>query len=306
MEDLKDGDAQVRRAAVMRLEEILIDAQSRNSNKFGPESMVRSSIQALREAMDDDDWFVRVQAAGVLGSIDGSDNRPLSVLIEALKSDDAWEVAIAANRISFLGLTGKAAVPELVKALQHSDSNVRINAAQALREIGEHQAIPSLIVALEDTNESVAEISAQALCKLGPAAQDAVPTLIKALKRGGRLPVSAARALGKIGGPGAKGAVPELVSLFQRSNDLEEKMFVAQSLGEIGPAAETAVPAFVAVLKHDQTDVILKTTIIQALGRIGPKASDAEGALESIAKENDVMTQDFAIHALRRIRSASR
>jgi HEAT repeat protein len=212
-------------------------------------------------------------------------------------------VELAANRISFSAQICRLAIPELLEALHHPDRNVRMNAAQAMRQAEDAQTIPALMAGLEDQDEGVSAICAQGLQRLGPAAKESVPALLKALKRKDRAALSAAGALGKIGGSDVAVAVPDLILLFEQARDTD-KLLLAQSLGEIGPPAAKAVPALLAVLDDERTDEFLKTGVIQALGRIGSGATAAEGRLQAIVMENSVMTRDFAIHALRLIRQS--
>jgi HEAT repeat protein len=70
----------------------------------------------------------------------------------------------------------------LRKALKHQDGNVRSGAASVLGEIGPaaKDAVPDLIEALKDRD--MRPIAVGALGRIGPAAKDAVPALIEALK----------------------------------------------------------------------------------------------------------------------------
>ena len=79
----------------------------------------------------------------------------------------------------------KAAVPALAQALKDEDEWVRANAAEALGRIGPEAkaAVPALIQALK--NEDVLRVrwgAAEALGQIGPAAKQAVPALAQALK----------------------------------------------------------------------------------------------------------------------------
>jgi HEAT repeat protein len=71
-------------------------------------------------------------------------------------------------------------------ALWDEDSAVRVGAALALWKIDRNKAplvIPALTGALGDANELVCWMAADALGQIGPAAQEAVPSLRQALRR---------------------------------------------------------------------------------------------------------------------------
>ena len=58
---------------------------------------------------------------------------------------------------------------ELIKELNHKDSNIRQNAAETLGMIGDEKAIDSLTLALKDTNRFVRQDVITALRKIGGA-----------------------------------------------------------------------------------------------------------------------------------------
>ncbi len=114
--------------------------------------------------------------------------------------------------VVFFALCGVSAgqedVPTLIHKLKDRDKEVRFNAAYAVGKIGPaaKEAVPALIAALKDEYRWVA---ASALGKIGPAA---VPALIAALKdEDGSVRVSAAFALGWIG----PAAFPSLIAALK-------------------------------------------------------------------------------------------
>ena len=97
----------------------------------------------------------------------------------------------------------------------------------------------ALIAKLKDKNANVRLRAADALRRMGQAAKDAVPALIRAL-RDKELKVSfdATRALGQIGPV----AVPTLIRAL-RHPDVTVHPFAVLALGLIGPEAKASVPA---------------------------------------------------------------
>lgn len=77
----------------------------------------------------------------------------------------------------------RPAIPELMKAMQDQDKDVRAWAAHALAEIGPDakDTVPLLIKQLADPEEGPRNTSCMALGRIGPAAKDALPALRAAL-----------------------------------------------------------------------------------------------------------------------------
>src|SRR5205823_299713 len=100
---------------------------------------------------------------------------------------------------------------------EKTEREVRWNAALALGEIGPaaRDAVPALIAALKAKDDSDSWAAAAALGGIGPAAKAAVPALHKLVKE--RQCVASAKALGRIG-PAARAAVPDLIRLSRQIN----------------------------------------------------------------------------------------
>jgi hypothetical protein len=82
-----------------------------------------------------------------------------------------------------LGRIGAPAVPALMEALQSSDVQVRVKAADVLGRMGPdaNDAVPELIRLLDDPDERVRKTATRALGRIGPSAQAAVPALMRSL-----------------------------------------------------------------------------------------------------------------------------
>jgi HEAT repeat protein len=138
---------------------------------------------------------------------------------------------------------GPAAVPELIRALQDSDSKVRVAAAEALGKIGPPAAasVPTLIELLDDEDSWLR--AAETLGQIGREARAAVPKLLAKLE--GMQPLSGShdylaviQALGGIG-PEARPAVP---AILRASNFEDACMAAVVSLARIDPANASVVP----------------------------------------------------------------
>ena len=136
-------------------------------------------------------------------------------------------------------VTGKKPIAALAKALlSDTDLSNRVTAADSLAEIGPaaKDAVPALIKALRSEDRNTRISAAYALQKIGPAAESAVPALIEALKDDA-IRVDAVSALGAIG-PGAKQAVPALLA----ATKVDPMPKYVATFGRIGPGAKAAVP----------------------------------------------------------------
>ncbi len=141
-------------------------------------------------------------------------------------------------------------------------------------------AIPTLIRILKDKNEEsvgprgTAECAAWALGRIGPAARDAIPTLVAAIKAEDYVPRAATRALVSLGSA-ARSAIPDLIALL-KSKEIRWRWSAAQVLGAIGPEARDAVPALVEAL--NDPNYFFAADVGQALLRID---SSQRGAVET-------------------------
>ncbi|MBD1888832.1 HEAT repeat domain-containing protein [Coleofasciculus sp. FACHB-SPT9] len=167
-------------------------------------------------------------------------------------------------KIQLLKITkSKKAIPELVKALNYEDSDVRWSAADALGKIGSDAAIPELLKALNDENSDVRWSAANALGNIGSDA--AIKELLKALNdEDSDVRWSAAYALGKID---SDAAIKELVIAFKHEYS-DVRWSAADALGNIG--SDAAIPELVKALNDEDSDVRWRAA--DALGKIGSDA----------------------------------
>ena len=179
-------------------------------------------------------------------------------LQKALNHSDSFVRRQAAEA---LGKMGNAQVVEaLITVLNHSDINVRIRAAEALDNIGNTQAVEALIAALKHSEWSVRWQAAVAWGKIGDA--QAVEVLIAALNHSNsNVRIETVVALGSIGNAQA---VEALIRVLKDSNSLVRSQ-AARALGKIGDAQ--AVKALIAALNH--SDWSARIEAAEALGQIG-------------------------------------
>jgi len=131
------------------------------------------------------------------------------------------------------------AIPGLLKLVEHSVSDVRRRAADALGKIGDSQAIPELLKLVEDSDSSTVRSSAaDALGKIGDS--QAIPGLLKLVEDSDfSVRRRAADALGQIGD---SQAIPGLLKLVEDS-DSSVRSRAADALGKIAKQhAEKVAP----------------------------------------------------------------
>ena len=168
------------------------------------------SVYTLIKALENDrNWMVKAACACALGRI-GS-NKAVSALKSLLITDAETEASWARKTASWaLAEIGEGATESLVSALRDNEKSTRRRASWALTQIGE-PAIPHLMRTLRDTNKFARLRSAIVLGWIG--SEKAVTSLSWTL-HDDNLAVrkTAAWALGKIGGAEAKTLLEKIPS----------------------------------------------------------------------------------------------
>ena len=113
-------------------------------------------------------------------------------------------------------MSKKGDIDGLIRALRHEDEEVRLEAAEALGEIGDSRAVEPLIQALKDEDDDVQWGAAEALGKMG---ERAVEPLIQALKDK-NVRSLATFALGEIGD--SRAVEPLIQALKDEDEDFQE------------------------------------------------------------------------------------
>ena len=193
IESLSDGDTSIRSYAADEL------------GMLGESAA--AAVPHLIEALRDDYEPVCLNATYALGAIG---EPAVSQLIERLGDENEATRRMAAYA---LAAVGTPAVPALSEALQHTADAVRVEAAYALAQIGNaaEAVIPTLIEGTKDDNVEVRRYLAEAFGSIGPDAAPAVPALIDMLDNDEdkQARFESALALAQIG-PAANDAVPIL------------------------------------------------------------------------------------------------
>ena len=174
--------------------------------RIGPEA-----IDALIVGLSDDKPQVREMSAWALGEIREPAARVVPALITVLTDPDENIRVVGSVSLQRLG---EPAVPYLIDALNAESSEIRLNAAYALGEIGAplNTILPALMRTLTDREWNVRRLVVRALVTIGTPAID---SLIQALhSEDPDLRRMAERALNDIGTPKARQAIADAKRKF--------------------------------------------------------------------------------------------
>jgi HEAT repeat protein len=251
----------------------------------------KEALPALFKLVDSKEWDVRYNSFIAIGRI-GTDDEQFNKLVLMLK-EGSYESARALSNIKTersakalvdeftnnkinreatkaVSKIGEAAVPVLIKALDHKDYKVRHRAAEALGLIGDSRASKALIKEMENGTIVTKRKSIVALGRIkDPKAVDA---LIKVLKSGNEEQRKlAAQALGRIKSPKA---VRPLIAAASDPDD-HVKYRALEALGAIKD--KRAIPALlrlgamwaVARIGLNHLDQRNRIKCMFALGRAG-------------------------------------
>ncbi|MHC4314879.1 MAG: HEAT repeat domain-containing protein, partial [Planctomycetota bacterium] len=239
---LSDKDDYVRRVAIESL------------GKLGENA--RHAAEDLKATFNDTSVINQIFARATYIRIGHSKPEHIRAIAKYLESHDTKDevgygsvAAVAASVLGDLGPVAIIAAPDLTAALNHPQSQIRINAAGALGRIGadSNQAIDALIDRLKnDTSRQVRRSATASLGMIGRKAQDAIPFLAKVLREADKESRNdpktdrtgwwvAARAVGQIGGANA---IPVLEESL-KNNDPDIRSTSAKALEKIQQEANT-------------------------------------------------------------------
>jgi len=142
-------------------------------NMLSPESV---SLDAVREMIKSDDFFVRYNAAKLLGK--RADREARLIIEDALANGGARTRASVARHLH--GFSWFSAEPLIKKALKDEDARVREAAIYTLCDMGDMNAYKLMVEVLEKEEDNVLEAAAFGLRETQDSA--AVPVLKQVLK----------------------------------------------------------------------------------------------------------------------------
>lgn len=229
--------------------------------------------------------------------------RILPVLIELLTQEKDGQVRLAVlETITDMGPAAKPAVPALWHSLRtdsggnrQEESHQDYRAALALAAVGQ-PAVAGLRSLLSESPDKVragvrAE-AAMALGRIGPAASDAVPDLIRQLgDENERVQEEASRALGRIG--------PAALDPLVRATHHEEAAVRARAISAIGqmaPDDRQAVDAVITATTASEPQV--RVAAIRALANLQISGQHMKNVLVSNLRHGDETVRTAALNVL--------
>jgi HEAT repeat protein len=242
---LNDNNKNTRETAVKALEKIgapavkpVIAALEQGSDFYAKIALItliqigKPATSALIETILNKNFVVRETAYKALYEIDRNwtdskeAEKAVPYLITVLKDDDP---ALRVNAAEALIQIGQTVVAPLVTILidENESENSRMNAITILEEIKDPDAVGGLIIALKSDNENIRQAAGRTLVKFGAPVVEALIGVLKNETNSKRS--TAAEALGKIKD---SRAVKSLIDVL-KDNDPECKRSTCQALREI-------------------------------------------------------------------------
>lgn len=223
-------------------------------------------------------------AAAALARLAPQSDEAVKAVVEYVKSGADSNLQLQRDLLHDmhgLGAAGKAAVPYLLECLQ-DDGTLAGNAVLTLTGIGA-EAVPGLLEVLEKGSIEAKLRALAVLADVGPPARPATAALINFLDSPERsLRDAAARALGSIG-PAAKEAIPTLVRLAQMRTDPK----LIEPLARIGTEDRRVATALLEMLKDRGNPAEWRAAAARGIGQLGPGAREAVPLLIDLAQTAD-------------------
>jgi HEAT repeat protein len=248
----------------------------------------RKAVPALRKLLDDN---FEMYWAGVraLQAIDPDRAFLVSALVRRLKEGDAQDRIRAAFHLRSLGTDAAAAAPSIIALVEREERDARPVAIEALGRIGKaaSEALPLLIRILIDRgeDESTRRAAARAVSDLGGGKPEAAAALRTVLEEpGGNAFVREAAAAG-LGRFGLAEDIPRLVKALGH-DDFPVRGGAADGLGEMGPAAEAAREPLRAALSDEMFDVRFRAG--RALWKVTGESAPVIPILASAVGGNEI------------------
>lgn len=315
IESFKNYDAEVRYCILSGVAEMgekgvpilwkALQEQNKDIQEVATQGLGRIGKKAIPAVPDLQKIFkhssgkLKVAAAEALWKIKGEEVLPkvLPALIEALKDKDAK--IDAASALKNIGEKTSIPVPFLIEIFKKERGEIRNSAIWILYEIGEkaETAIPIFIEALKDPDDNIRSVAVRALGRMGEKAEAAIPVLVKTLYGNG---TNAARgeamvALENI----AKRTSAPLPFMIDALKDKDKEvrwaaMWILSNM-ERGKV-ETAIPVFIQALHDPETHI--RRVAAQTLGELGGKAEAAVPTLIQALHDPEPEVRYVATNAL--------
>jgi HEAT repeat protein len=282
LEALKQGETPERRQAARTLGTLLSPGiPSPEGRAPDPpedtEPHAAAVVRALRAATREADPSVRASAAAALLSRYYGGAGEVAVLVEAVEGEDPNAASIATGALARVGPAGAAAVPALMRRLEALEAPAR----QARRPT---RNLKQGIRRMQRSARSERLALAAALASMGPAAAPAAPLLVRLLDDPESWVASEAMtALERIG-PAAPEVLPALLRVVRSRSEKSNLGGAIKALARFGPEAEGVVEALSEVVAEEPG---WRSSAAKLLGEMGPGAGAAAPALRAAFEEED-------------------
>ena len=227
-------------------------------------------------------------------------NETLDVLCQLLQTGDEADRCYAARTLGILRDSGPMEL--LVERLKDEDLDVAIDSAEALGNIGDHNAIPALVEVLEHTpSGELCAVAAESLGKIG--SPKSVDTLLKVLLERPKdlewdddwdtwwdIQMEAVKALGKAK---AENAIEPLVNFI---DDEEQQDIENEILGALVSISDEGIQRVIQRLENMESRPQHRRRAARALGK--SNSSEATRALGRALLDNEPEVRAEAALAL--------
>jgi hypothetical protein len=189
--------------------------------------------------------------------------------------------------MTVLGPSCMAALPDLIKALEHRNREVRHFATQIIGGIGP-AAAPAVepLCQLASRKNEEQRFAILALGKIGAGASNAVPMLIEATDQNNETQWIAAQALARVG---QRSVAPLTKMATSAQSTPQQHLLAVWALGSIGPAARSAAPMLVDLFLSGHDDTATRLAALHALGKIGIEDPAVIKLVSTIEKANGAL-----------------
>jgi HEAT repeat protein len=219
----------------------------------GPSS--EEVAKCLVAVAGDSDQTVRAAAATALGRLDPFPRDALAKLVALAKADKRTDPRAAALRaLAAAGpraIAARSAIEPIATGQVQDGLALLAKIAIAAMDGDPAKAAAAARAGLVEKKPDVRSAALRALLELGPVPED-LPALVRLLRdRDEAIREAAVHCLGKLG-PAAKETVPQLVKLLTNDGVGEVRIAAAVALGEIGPGALSAVAKLQQAVRDDR------------------------------------------------------
>ena len=257
--------------------------------------MKDDAVPALAEALRGSDDTLRRIVIGIMGRIG---NSAVPYLSGVLKKDGAPALREdAAAALGNLKTASPAAVEALIEGLNDLQEGVRVQAASSLGQLGASAkaAVGALLsVSREDKDANVRQRAADALASIGPASNDSVPGLIKALKlQDDDLRRDVAVSVGQ-SSLSVKEALPVL-AIVLKEGSIPSRMAAVHAAGSLDHQKGDALPLLATALTDPEPQV--RGAAIDEMGKSKSTPEVADKLIAALKDPNPVLRQQI-IHSL--------